>query len=119
MRIHGRNRSSNRREKLYEQRRRLYARVSHLRVDCAHKATTAIAKRSRLVCVESLEVVGWMRKRRLSGSTADASPGRFLSLLKWKCKREGTRLVEVGRFYPSSKTCSTCGYVNVGRVRRP
>lgn len=54
-----------------------------------------------------------MQNRRLSRSTADASPSRFLSLLKWKCAREGVRLVEVERFYPSSKTCSACGEVNV------
>ena len=83
-----------------------------MRMDCAHKATTAIAKRSRLVCVESLNVSGWMCNRRLSRSTADASPSRFLSLLAWKCRREGARLVEVDRFYPSSKTCFACGEVN-------
>ena len=110
--IHGKSRHSSRRERMYEKRRRLYVKVSHLRMDNAHKATTAIAKRSKLVCVESLHVTGWMRNRRLSRSTADASPGGFLSLLKWKCQREGVRLVEVERFYPSSKTCSSCGTVN-------
>ena len=111
---HGKARHSNRRERMYDERRRLYAKVSHLRMDAAHKATTAIAKRSRLVCVESLGVEGWMRNRRLARSTADASPGRFLSLLNWKCRREGGELVEADRFYPSSKTCSTsgCGHVN-------
>ena len=114
--IHGKSRHSSRRERMYEKRRRLYVKVSHLRMDNVHKATTAIAKRSKLVCVESLHVAGWMRNRRLSRSTADASPGRFLTLLKWKCKREGVRLVEVDRFYPSSKTCSSCGVVN-GELR--
>ncbi len=93
-------------------RQRLYRRVVSIRLDAAHKSTTAIAKRSRLVCVESLHVVGWMRNRRLSRSTADASPSSFLSLLKWKCQCDGVRLVEVDRFYPSSKTCSSCGVVN-------
>ena len=110
--IHGKSRHSGRRERMYEKRRRLYVKVSHLRMDNAHKVTTAIAKRSKLVCVESLQVSAWMQNRRLSRSTADASPGRFLSLLKWKCQREGVRLVEVERFYPSSKTCSSCGTVN-------
>ena len=110
--IHGKSRHSGRRERMYEKRRRLYVKVSHLRMDNAHKATTAIAKRSKLVCVESLQVSAWMQNRRLSRSTADASPGRFLTLLKWKCQREGVRLVEVDRFYPSSKTCSSCGTVN-------
>ena len=110
--IHGRNRRSNRRERLYAERRRLYRRVTNLRLDTMHKATTAIAKRSRLVCIESLHVAGWLQNRRLSRATADASPARFLSLLKWKCRREGVRLVETGPFYPSSKTCSACGAVN-------
>lgn len=111
-RLHGKHGHSNRRERLHAERRRLERRVVNLRLDAAHKATTAIAKRSRLVCVESLNVSGWMRNRRLSRSTADASPSRFLSLLKWKCERDGARIVEVNRFYPSSKTCSACGEVN-------
>ena len=99
-------------ERRHGELRRQHVRVRNLRQEVAHKATTAIAKRSRLVCVESLHVVGWMRNRRLSRSTADASPSSFLSLLKWKCQCDGVRLVEVDRFYPSSKTCSACGLVN-------
>ena len=110
--IHGKNRRSHRRSRRDGERRRLYRRVTNIRLDAMHKATTAIAKRSRLVSIESLHVAGWMRSRRLSRATADASPSRFLSLLKWKCQREGGRLVEAGRFYPSSKTCSACGAVN-------
>ena len=116
VKLHGRNRQSRRRQRRYAELRRQHLRVANLRLDAAHKATTAIAKRSRLVCVESLEVTGWMQNRRLSRSTADAAPSRFLALLKWKCEREGSRLVEVERFYPSSKTCSACGVVN-GELR--
>ena len=113
-RIHGENRPSNRRNGLYRQRRRLYRQATDIRMDAAHKATTAIAKRSRVVCVEKLHVKGWMRNKRLARSTADASPGRVLRLVAWKCKRQGVTLVEVDRFYPSSKTCSACGHVNAG-----
>ena len=112
VKLHGKSSKSKRRERRHAELRRQHVRVRNLRHEVAHKATTAIAKRSKLVCVESLHVAGWMRNRRLSRSTADASLGRFLSLLKWKCKREGVRLVEVERFYPSSKTCSSCGSVN-------
>ena len=112
VKLHGRNRQSRRRKRRYAELRRQHLRVADLWLDAAHKATTAIAKRSKLVCVESLHVAAWMQNRRLSRSTADVSPGRFLTLLKWKCQREGSRLVEVDRFYPSSKTCSVCGKVN-------
>ena len=110
----GRSGHSNRRNRLYKLRRRLYARIGNLRRDAAHKATTAIAKRSSVVCVENLHVKGWMRNRRLARSTADASPGGFLRLLAWKCRREGSGLVEADRFWPSSKTCSACGHVHAG-----
>ena len=109
--LHGRTRRSNRRERRYAELYRQQVRVANLRLDAAHKATTAIAKRSRLVCVESLHVPGWMQNRRLSRSIADAPPSRFLSLLAWKCRREGVRLVETGRPDFSARACSACGAV--------
>ena len=114
LRIHGKDRPSKRRERKQVQLRRQHVRVTNLRMDAAHKAMTAIAKRSRVVCVETPYVRGWMKNKRLARSTADASPGRVLRLMEWKCKREGATLVEVDRFYPSSKTCSSCGHVNAG-----
>ena len=112
MELHGRGLKSNRRERRYAEFRRQHLRVANLRIDAAHKATTAIAKRSRLVCVESLHVPRWMQNRRLSRSTADATPGRVLSLLEWKCRREGVRLLEMRRSDPSGGPCSACGAVN-------
>ena len=113
-RIHGARRCSNRRERMCEEHRRTCARVSHLRMDAARKAAARVAKRSRLMCVQSLDVSGWMGNRRLWRSTADATLARFLELLRWKCRREGTRLAEAGRFCPSSKMRSAHGYVNAG-----
>jgi len=110
--VHGRFRRSNRRERRYAELRRQHLRVLNLRLDAAHKATTAIAKRSRLVCVGSLHVPGWTQNRRLSRSIADAPPSRFLSLLAWKCQREGVRLLEVRKSSLGSGTCPACGSVH-------
>ena len=109
--LHGRTRKSNRRERRYAGLYRQHVRVANLRLDAAHKATTAIAKRSRLVCVASLRVPGWMQNRRLVRSISDASPSRFLSLLEWKCRREGVQLLEAERLDPSGRTCPACGEV--------
>ena len=109
--LHGRTRKSNRRERRYAELYRQHVRVANLRLDAAHKATTAIAKRSRLVCVASLRVPGWMQNRRLARSISDASPSRFLSLLEWKCRREGVQLLEAERLDPSRRTCPACGEV--------
>ena len=110
--LHGRTLKSNRRERRYAEFRRQHLRVANLRVDAAHKATTAIAKRSRLVCVESLHVPRWMQNRRLARSIADASPSRLLSLLEWKCRREGVRLLEREPVDRSGSMCTACGAVH-------
>ena len=74
--IHGKNQHSNRREWI-KGAGVPYSKVSHLQMDSVQKATTAIAKMSKVGCVESLNVAG-----RHSRSTADASPGRILGPLK-------------------------------------
>ena len=61
--VHGRSNHSNRRERLYAKRRRLHARVVNVRNDNHHKATTAIAKASGCVVVETLNVAGMMMSR--------------------------------------------------------
>src|SRR5690606_41793683 len=43
---------------------------------------------------------------------ADASWGNFVNLLQYKCHWYARELVKVDRFYPSSKTCSVCGWIN-------
>ena len=110
--LHGRTLKSNRRERRYAELHRQHLRVANLRFDAAHKATTAIAKRSRLVCVESVRVPDWMQNRRLSRSIADASPSRLLSLLEWKCRREGVRLLEREPVDRSGSMCTACGAVH-------
>ena len=114
---HGKRRCSNRRRRRYDDLRRQHARIAAIRRDSAHKATSAIAKRASVVCIESLNVRGWLANRCLARSTADAAPGLFVSLLKWKCEREGAALVEADRWYPSSKTCSACGTKNAALQR--
>ena len=80
--VHGHNRRSNRREKLYCRRRRLHVRVSYLRHDFQHKATTVIAKRYARIGVETLNVSGMIRNRRLSRAVADAGMSNFISMLQ-------------------------------------
>ena len=86
-------------------------RVADVRNDAHHKATSAIAKLAGTVCVESLNVSGMVKNRRLARAVSDAGMGGFLTKLAYKCPWQGARLVEADRWYPSSKTCSGCGAV--------
>jgi len=52
-----------------------------------------------------------VRNRRLARVISDASWGEFLRQLEYKCEWYGRTLVKVVKFYPSSKTCSSCNYI--------
>ncbi|MDX5583600.1 MAG: transposase [Aureibaculum sp.] len=53
-----------------------------------------------------------IKNRKLSKHIADASWGNFVNLLQYKCDWYGRELVKVNRFFPSSKTCNECGWIN-------
>ena len=90
---------------------RLHARVANVRADTLHKATTGLARRYQTVVIEDLNVAGMIRNRRLARAIADQGFGQARRMLGYKTAWNGSRLVTAGRFYPSSKTCSSCGAV--------
>jgi IS605 OrfB family transposase len=76
-----------------------------------YKATTAIADKYQFVAIEDLNMRGMMKNHALAQSLGDASLSRFTKLLEQKVTKRGGSVQKVGRFYPSSKTCSGCGVV--------
>ena len=110
--VHDRSSHSNRRERLYARRRRLHARVVNVRNDNHHKATTAIAKSFGRVVVETVNVSGMMRNRKLARVIADAGMSGFLTKLEYKCVWYGAEFVKADRWFPSSKLCAHCGWKN-------
>lgn len=53
-----------------------------------------------------------IKNKKLSKHIADASWGNFVILLKYKADWYDKNIVEINRFYPSSKTCHQCGWIN-------
>ena len=100
-----------RREKARGRVARLHARVADVRADAINKATTLIARRYSVVCVEDLHVAGMVKNRHLARSVSDVALGEFRRQLEYKAARNGAVLRVVDRWYPSSKTCSNCGVV--------
>ena len=101
--VHGKASHSKRRERLYFKRRKLHARTVNVRNDCHHKATTAIAKSAGRVVVETLNVAGMIRNRRLSRAIADAGMSGFLAKLEYKCAWYGAEFLKrTGGFHRRS-----------------
>lgn len=115
-RLSRRVKGSNRRKQARQAVARLHQRIANIRKDYAHKNTSEIVASAQTIKVETLNVKGWAKNRSISKSTADASVGMFLSMLRYKAGWAGSHLVEVGKWEPSSKTCSGCGVREPGVV---
>lgn len=89
---------------------RVHAKIPDARTDALHKVTTMLADENQVLCMENLNAKGMVRNHHLAKAVSDASFGEFARLLEYKCAERGRTLVKVGRFYPSSKTCSACGH---------
>jgi putative transposase len=86
-------------------------RVSCVRRDALHKATTMLAKTKSIIAIEDLAVRNMLANHRLAGSLADASLGAFHRMLCYKAQWYGSVIVKADPFFPSTKRCSTCGIV--------
>ena len=90
---------------------RLHQKIGNQRKDFLHKLSTDLIQHNDLVSIEDLNVRG-LAKTKLSTSVLDAGWGMFRSMLTYKADRAGTRLIAIGRFFPSSKTCGACGWIH-------
>lgn len=91
---------------------RFHLRIANKRADDLHKASFQIASTYAFIGTEDLHVKGMVKNRRLSLSVSDVGLGEFIRQIEYKSDAFGGRVVKVGRFFASSKTCNDCGYIN-------
>ncbi len=89
---------------------KVYERVSNSRQDFLHKLSYKLVSDSQAVIVENLHVKGMVRNHNLAKALSDAGWGTFTNFLAYKLERKGAKLVEIDRWFPSSKLCSNCFY---------
>ena len=87
-----------------------HEKLCNKRKDNLHKITTKIVRENDVICIENLNVKGMAKNHKLAKAIQDAAFGTLVSMLKYKAVWYGRQIVEVGRFYPSSKLCSCCGH---------
>ena len=102
---------SKNREKAKTKLSRLHYKISCIRKDFIHKLTTKLVKMYDVICIENLNVKGMVKNRKLSRAISDLSFYEFKRQLIYKANQSRKTIKEVDRFYPSSKTCSHCGFV--------
>ncbi|OBX79696.1 transposase [Moraxella atlantae] len=102
---------SNNRAKAKTKLSRLHAKIGNIRQDFSHKLTTQLVKSYDVICIENLNVKGMVQNRKLSRAISDLGFYEFKRQLIYKANQWGKVVKEVDRFYPSSKTCSNCGFI--------
>jgi putative transposase len=90
----------------------IHKKITNSRMDNLHKVSTKLIKDYDLIGIEDLNVKGMIKNKKLSKHISDASWGTFVTMLTYKAEWNDKKIVKIDRFYPSSKTCNCCGYVN-------
>ena len=102
---------SKNRAKLLRRRAKLHGKIVATRKLLLHELSRRLAGGFDLVCVEDLNVAGMAPRKGLRNgrSVAEASMVELVRHFDYKTSDRSATLVRVGRFYPSSQTCSQCG----------
>jgi len=99
------------RNKQKQKLRVIYENITNIRRDYLHKISTEIVKNHDIIVVEDLNVKGMMKNHKLAQAISDVSWGTFYTMLEYKSKWNDKEYVKIDRWFPSSKTCSTCGWI--------
>ena len=90
---------------------KLHEDVVNKRKDFLHKVSTQLIRENQTICLETLAVKNMVKNHNLAQAINDASWSTFVSMLEYKADWYGKNILRIGRFSPSSKTCS-CGVIN-------
>ncbi len=99
------------REKFRKTVAKVHEKITNSRQDFLHKLSRKLVNESQVIVVENLNVKGMVKNRKLSKAISDVSWGKFVNFIDYKLKQKSGELVEIDRFFPSSKTCSCCGHI--------
>lgn len=88
----------------------VHYRICNIREDAHHQATVRIVRKAAAIGIETLNISGLLKNRRLAKALSDSALSRFLTMLKYKAERRGIPIIQADMFFASSKTCSNCGH---------
>jgi len=90
---------------------RVHQKIANQRLDFLHKLSTRLINENQVICLEDLQVKNMVKNHCLAKSISDVSWSKFVELLKYKSDWYGRELVQIDKWFPSSKTCSNCGNI--------
>jgi putative transposase len=86
----------------------VHERIANTRKDFQHKLSRKLVNENQVVIVENLAVKNMVKNHNLAKAISDCGWSEFTRQLKYKAEKDGKTYLEIGRFFPSSKTCHVC-----------
>lgn len=90
----------------------IYEHIVNQRRDYIHKLSRKFVNENQVIAVEDLNINGMLKNHKKAKAIADVSWGEFFRILEYKSQWAGRTFIQIDRFFPSSQTCSSCGYKN-------
>ena len=103
---------SKNREKQRKKVALVHEQVTNQRNDFLQKQSAMLIRENQTICIEDLKVKNMMRNHKLAKAIASVSWSKFFDMLEYKAAWYGNNIIRIPTMYPSSQTCSCCGYKN-------
>jgi putative transposase len=89
-----------------------HEKLKNIKTNYLHEVSNKLINENQVICMEDLNVSGMMKNHNLAKSIQELSLYNFKTILQYKGNWYGRDIVEVDRYFPSTKLCSCCGYKN-------
>ena len=103
---------SKNKEKCRKKLARFNEKLNQIKDNYLHKVTNQLLNDNQVIAMEDLNVSGMMKNHKLAKSIQELSLFKFKTMLNYKAEWSGRTVIQVNRYFPSSKLCSVCGYKN-------
>jgi len=90
----------------------VHEKIRNQRQDYLHKISKYLVDNYDTICLEDLSVQNMVKNHKLARAISDMGWSEFRSMIEYKSAWYGKNISIIGRFDPSSKLCSSCGYLN-------
>jgi putative transposase len=102
---------SNNRNKARIKLAKAFEHLTNQKENYIHEIVNELLSNYDIIFMEDLNVQGMLKNHHLAKAISEVGFGRFKQVLQDKTKNNDKQVIEIDRFYPSSKTCSCCGYI--------